>query len=73
MAMAWVFEHMEDPDFNDPIVNVTESPCTSGEDCFNEESITTLTSFGYTVEQAKGALKATDHNMERYFSATLHS
>jgi uncharacterized UBP type Zn finger protein len=65
MAMAWVFEHMEDPDFNDPPAS-SGAEGKAGVDNFNEGDVATLSSFGYTTKQAQGALKATDHNMERY-------
>jgi len=65
MAMAWVFEHMEDPDFNDPPVTSGTTGEDKGTDSFNEGDVATLSSFGYTTKQAQGALKATDHNMER--------
>jgi uncharacterized UBP type Zn finger protein len=64
MAMAWVFEHMEDPDFNDPPAS-SGAEGKAGVDNFNEGDVATLSSFGYTTKQAQGALKATDHNMER--------
>ena len=66
MAMAWVFEHMEDPDFNDPPATSGATGENKGGDSFNEGDVATLSSFGYTTKQAQGALKATDHNMERY-------
>jgi ubiquitin carboxyl-terminal hydrolase 5/13 len=67
VAMNWVFEHVEDPDFNNPIVE-SSSASTSGS---NEnappsiEMIEMITAMGYNNIQANAALKATDNNLER--------
>lgn len=64
MAMGWVLEHMEDPDFNDPL---PQHQATAGSEAvtYNPEHVMTLSSFGYSEQDAQAALKATDHNMER--------
>lgn len=64
-AMAWVFEHMEDPDFNDPLPSLEAASSSGGAESYDEMDVGTLSSFGYTIQQAQAALKATDHNMER--------
>lgn len=55
-AMEWIFSHMEDADFNDPLP--TSSP--SGSPSCNPEHIEMLSSMGFTIEQAVTALKASD-------------
>ena len=63
---------MEDPDFNDPPpspsrdTTSTADPTGGGRKAFNEDDVGTLVSFGYSTEQAQGALQATDHSMERW-------
>ncbi|XP_055864421.1 ubiquitin carboxyl-terminal hydrolase 5-like isoform X2 [Biomphalaria glabrata] len=61
-AMNWVMEHMEDPDFSEPL----EVP-TAGTKHFeaNPEGLGMLMSMGFNLEQATKALKATDNNTER--------
>ena len=63
---------MEDPYFNDPLFpsttadSTTSTTTTTGEGySYKEEDVATLTSFGYSAEQAQAALKATDHSMEK--------
>ena len=67
-AMAWVFEHMEDPDFNDPpestVTNVSAASSASSTTA-NPEVIMMLTSMGFTDKQAAKALRNTDNNLER--------
>lgn len=71
--MSWVFEHMEDADFNDPpLISDASSVSVGSPVSFNEGDVATLASFGYTIEQAQGALAATDHNMERYGYAAVY-
>ena len=63
-TMNWIMEHMEDPDFNDPIAK----PEILNSIVSNEppaEMIEIISSMGYTTNQAKAALKATDNNLER--------
>mmetsp|Transcript_25074 Transcript_25074/g.34446 ORF Transcript_25074/g.34446 Transcript_25074/m.34446 type:complete len:433 (-) Transcript_25074:169-1467(-) len=78
-AMNWVFEHMEDPGFNDPVIptlpplitnsnNVSEtSTARSAKQlpAIDPEVINMLSSMGYTEEQTTAALMATDYNIER--------
>ena len=64
-AMAWVMDHMSDPDFNDPF---TTGPSTGGgtKKCTaGEEVIGMVMSMGFTREQAEMALRNTDNNLER--------
>eukprot|EP01102_Stenamoeba_stenopodia_P009647 TRINITY_DN2851_c0_g1_i5.p1 TRINITY_DN2851_c0_g1~~TRINITY_DN2851_c0_g1_i5.p1 ORF type:complete len:465 (-),score=84.78 TRINITY_DN2851_c0_g1_i5:287-1681(-) len=61
-AMNWLLEHMEDPDIDDPI---EPSPSATESESVDEEGIAILVSMGFTVNQAKKALKATNNNVER--------
>lgn len=67
VAMNWVFEHMEDPDFNEPPVTApaATNTATSALPPVNEESVQMLTAMGYNTEQCTAALIATDNNIER--------
>jgi len=68
-AMAWVFEHMEDPDFNDPpesvVTNNVSAASSASSMTANPEVIMMLTSMGFTDKQAAKALRNTDNNLER--------
>ena len=59
-AMNWLFAHMEDPDIDVPLSLEDNSPPS-----VDPESVEMLTSMGFTVSQAKKALKETGGNMER--------
>ena len=63
-TMNWIMEHMEDPDFNDPIAKpeILNSIVSNDPPA---EMIEIISSMGYTTNQAKAALKATDNNLER--------
>lgn len=71
-AMNWIFEHMEDADFNDaPVLpNAAASQAPAGGAggaavTADPEAVSMLTSMGYTEEQVAAALKATSNNIER--------
>jgi len=67
-AMNWVFEHMGDADFAQPLVlpgSAPESATSQADWICNEEHIAMIISMGFTNIQAKKALKATDNNLER--------
>jgi len=65
-AMEWVFAHMEDPDFNDPIPPPDAAPPTAGGKAEPDPAmIEMLVGMSFTPEQARGALAATDGNLER--------
>eukprot|EP01032_Pedospumella_encystans_P014206 gene14206-16332_t len=78
-AMNWIFEHMEDADFNDPPVmpssgdsngngagnNSAPAAGTNTAITVDPEAVAMLTSMGYSVEQVSAALQATDNNIER--------
>merc|ERR1712226_1183051 len=63
-AMNWIFEHNNDPDFNDPLPETTTPPDTNNVD---ESVVTSLVeSLGcFTVDQVRAALKETKGNVER--------
>jgi ubiquitin carboxyl-terminal hydrolase 5/13 len=79
-AMNWIFEHMEDPNFNEPIAppsiplnsnsnNVSgfnsARSAVSSLPIIDPEVVAMLSSMGYTDEQTRAALIATDNNIER--------
>lgn len=69
-SMEWVFQHMEDPDFNDPIEEdrMSVDPPPAQNDSSQEHapgSIAMLTAMGFTEVQAKAALTATNGSLER--------
>jgi ubiquitin carboxyl-terminal hydrolase 5/13 len=70
LAMNWVFEHMEDPDFNDPPSEsaTLATPAAVGVD---EDAVMLLTALGYSEAQCRAALSATENNPER--SLVSHS
>lgn len=70
-AMNWVFEHMEDPDFNDPLPtnsndnNNANNHGSGSAVAIDEDSVMLLTSLGYNDKQCRLALKETNNNPER--------
>mmetsp|Transcript_1729 Transcript_1729/g.5222 ORF Transcript_1729/g.5222 Transcript_1729/m.5222 type:complete len:830 (+) Transcript_1729:24-2513(+) len=62
VSMEWVLQHMNDPDFNDPIP--TDIPAQQ-QDEVNAEHIQNLQSMGFSTKQAKAALVATTGDIER--------
>lgn len=80
-AMNWIFEHMEDADFNDPLpisassdgasaTTATESGTGTGaglglESAEVQGMVEMISSMGYTADQARAALKATEYDIER--------
>ena len=60
--MNWVFAHMEDPDFNQPL---PVSDSNSNEPAYNPESVMLLESFGFSNKAVKKALAATGGDIER--------
>jgi len=71
MALNWILEHMEDPDFNDSPTLPSSSASSSSSSSLssslhiNPEAIDMLVSMGYTEDQTKAALIATDQDIER--------
>eukprot|EP00040_Diaphanoeca_grandis_P027879 m.159692 g.159692 ORF g.159692 m.159692 type:complete len:829 (-) comp31148_c0_seq1:27-2513(-) len=63
-ASNWIFEHMEDADFNNSLE--TTSAAKSNEKAKpSDEQLMMITSLGFTNEQAEAALVATDLSTER--------
>ncbi|KAK9323180.1 hypothetical protein V1517DRAFT_321289 [Lipomyces orientalis] len=60
-AMNWLFQHMDDPDIDEPLTLVRGSSNLE----ISESSIAVLADMGFTVPQAKKALKETGGDMER--------
>ena len=71
MAMNWVFEHMDDADFNDPLpVAAAASAAATASDGAgagdaDPEHVGLLMSLGFSHTHALRALKATDNSMDR--------
>ena len=60
-CMEWIFQHMEDADFNDPIQEAGSSSKSS----HSVESLSMLSAMGFTEKQARAALDACDGSVER--------
>jgi len=65
VSMEWVFAHMEDADFNEPLPDPSELPSVSAPSAVNPESVMMLTSMGFGEDAAEAALKACAGNLER--------
>jgi len=63
-AMAWVMEHMDDPDFATPFPPLDTAGTTAGVS-ISEENVAMVMSMGFSLEQAQMALRHTDNNVER--------
>lgn len=64
VAMEWLFEHMEDPDIDDPIQLTAAGNTSSGSEP-SQEQIAMLADMGFTSAQARKALRETGSNAER--------
>ncbi|KAI8376214.1 uncharacterized protein BYT42DRAFT_573797 [Radiomyces spectabilis] len=60
IAMNWLFEHMEDPDIDEPLAATDIAPTGASDDQIN-----TLCEMGFTASQAKKALRETNNDTER--------
>lgn len=65
VSAEWVFSHMEDADFNDPLPDPSTTITSSPADEDTSAKLSQLTAMGFSERQAEAALKATDHNVER--------
>ena len=63
VSMEWVFAHMEDADFNDPIPD--PSAAVPAQNDPSPESVMMLTSMGFDEAAAHAALKSCSGNLER--------
>ncbi|KXJ95022.1 ubiquitin carboxyl-terminal hydrolase [Microdochium bolleyi] len=64
-AMEWLFGHMEDPDIDEPLKLDATSGSGSKPPNDSPEKIEMLTSMGFSVPQARKALKETSGDVER--------
>lgn len=55
VAMQWLFEHMDDPDVDDPYV----APAPGSQPAVDEESVANLVGMGFADHMAKKALQET--------------
>jgi len=67
-ACSWVFEHMEDPDFNDPLP--AQAPAAAGAAAgagaaVSADAIAMMEAMGVGERHARAALTACDGNVER--------
>ncbi|CAD5112680.1 DgyrCDS1901 [Dimorphilus gyrociliatus] len=62
-AAEWAMQHVGDPDFSDPFT-IPDGSQKQGFQA-NPESLALIVSLGFTENQARAALKATDNNVER--------
>ena len=65
LSMEWVFAHMEDADFNDPIPDPSSTSSAAAATVADPESVAMLTSMGFDETAANAALKACSGNLER--------
>lgn len=63
-AMEWLFQHMEEPDIDEPL-NLGGGGSGSGTAGADPEKVESLAAMGFTESQAKKALRETDGNVER--------
>ena len=65
-AMAWVMDHMADPDFNDPFMPPGSGAGGNKKQCTaSEEVLAMVMSMGFSKDQAEMGLRNTDNNVER--------
>jgi ubiquitin carboxyl-terminal hydrolase 5/13 len=64
MAAAWLFEHMDDADIDEPMQQATGS-ASAAATAIDPESIESLGNMGFSAPQARQALKETGGDMER--------
>ncbi|KAK5114519.1 hypothetical protein LTR62_002454 [Meristemomyces frigidus] len=64
VAMAWLFEHMEDPDIDQPL-DLDSGNASAAAGVADPESIENLQNMGFSAPQARQALKETGGDMER--------
>jgi len=62
-AMTWIFEHSQDPDFNDPLPTSEKSSNDGIDDSVVMSLVESLGCF--TIDQVKAALKATNNAPDR--------
>ena len=60
MALEWLMSHLDDVDFNEPLIIPSGSSNQAPAEQFPPESIVMVTSMGFTEIQAQNALKGMD-------------
>jgi ubiquitin carboxyl-terminal hydrolase 5/13 len=63
VAMNWLFEHMDDPDIDDPIDTAADS---GGMSDVSEAQLQGLMDMGFTLAQAKKAMSKTVYSYSSY-------
>lgn len=64
-CMEWVLQHMDDPDFNDPIQSKSAASAPGGSAAANPDHVAALCAMGFTGQQAEAALAACGGDPER--------
>lgn len=64
-SMEWVFAHMEDTDFNDPLPVSTGDATSEAAVTYSANDLSALTAMGFSDGHAETALKATGGSLER--------
>lgn len=59
LAMNWMFEHMEDPDIDDPLPAASSNTTSNTASGPSDDQIATLQEMGFSAQQAKKALHET--------------
>jgi len=62
-AMGWLMERMDDPSINDPLPEESCSGAAAAEP--SEEALSSIQAMGFTLPQARKALRNTDNNVQR--------
>jgi ubiquitin carboxyl-terminal hydrolase 5/13 len=65
IAAGWLFEHMEDPDIDQPLDFGGGKPAGGASSAVDPEKVENLGNMGFSAPQARQALKETGGDMER--------
>jgi len=64
-ATNWIMQHLDDADLNDPINEETGSSGVNLDFIPDPSAVQNIETMGFSADQAKKALQATDNNIER--------